>query len=202
MQQGFFKRLFAVLFVLSFVRATPSLAQTEYISDYLTGEIAQLEPVHGDVNFHDIMLVSAFDKNGKTIERLGDKKGKTLLLTLWHWDCLQCRRHMKQLAEVQENLGTDVLEVIAVNMDRTLFSRVRKTLDQRGLQSLVAYQDFNKNIPARLRNDPELPRPFGNEPRTLIIGPDGRVRAVANTRKDWNAPEAIAFLKALSAGKF
>lgn len=200
MQSFSFRRLVAVLVVLTLARAVPLAAQQEDISDYLTGEIKHLSVVHRDVNVHDFLLVSAFDKSGKTLERLAEKKGKVLLLTFWSRACLSCRSHMRQLAAAQDELGSDKLEVVAINLDQFQFSRVRKTLDQRGLETLAAYQDHNKNLPFRVAADPDLTF-FGRAPKTLIIDPDGNVRATANTRKDWTAPEAMAFFKALQEGR-
>ena len=185
---------------LAFTCMQASTVQANDISEYLTGEIKHLYAVQADVNVHDILLVSAFDKDGKTIERLAEKQGKVLLVTFWSKTCLQCRRHLKQLAAVQSLVGTDTLEVIAINLDGSSFKRIRRTLDDRGLSSLAAYQDFNKNIPYRLKADPDL-HFFGREPKTLVVGPSGQVRAVANTRKNWSAPESVAFLKALKSGR-
>jgi len=196
----FFKRIFAMLIVLTTAGTAPLAAAPEDISDYLTGEIKHLDVIHSEVNLHDILLVSAYDKNGKTIERLAEKKGKVLLLTFWAKDCFKCRRHLKELAEVQESMGTDAIEVIAINIDRTPFSKVRRTLDQRDLTHLGAYRDFNENVPARLASDPRLSF-FGTEPKTLIIGPKGNVRAIANMRKNWSSPEAVAFFEALNDGR-
>jgi len=195
-----FRRIFTALFALTAAWAAPLAAQQEDISDYLTGEIKHLNVMHRDVNVHDFLLVSAFDKNGKTLERLAEKKGKVLLLTFWSRACLSCRSHMRQLAAAQDELGSDKLEVVAINLDQFQFSRVRKTLDQRGLETLAAYQDHNRNLPFRIAADPDLAF-FGRAPKTLVIDPDGNVRAIANTRKDWTTPEAKAFLEALQDGR-
>lgn len=200
MQKFSFRRLFAVLIVLTVARAVPVAAQSADISAYLVGEFKHLDVVHRNVNVHDFLLVSAFDKSGKTVERLSEKKGKVLLLTFWSRDCLPCRSHLRQLADAQAEQASDAFEVVAINLDRFQFSRVRKTLDQRGLETLAAYQDFNKNLPFRVAIDPDLTF-FGRAPKTLIIGPDGRVRAIANTRKDWGAPEALALFEALQDGR-
>jgi len=193
-------RLFAALCVLTFAQTLPATAHAEDISDYLTGEIRHLDIIHGEVNLHDILLVSAFGENGKTVEKLADKKGKTLLLTFWSKNCLKCRRHLKELAEVQDSMGKDAVEIIAINMDPTPYSKIRRILDQRDLGSLGTYRDFNENIPARLISDPGLSF-FGTEPKTLVIGPGGNVRAIANTRKKWNTPETIALFEALNDGR-
>jgi len=177
-----------------------SAINADELDQYLVGEIAHLNEVEGDVNIHDVLLVSAFDKTEKTVEALATKKGKVLLVTFWSKYCLQCRRHLKQLAAAQSLLGIDRLEVVAINLDKGPFSRVRKMLDQRGLMSLAAYQDFNKNVPFRLKVDPDL-HFFGREPKTLIVGPGGQVRAIANTLKNWSAPEAVALFEALQEGR-
>jgi len=76
-----------------------------------------------------------------------------------------------------------VLILRSRNLEKSPYSRVRKTLDKRGLSSLIAYQDYNGNILFRLQSDPSI-NLWGNEPKTLIIDPKGRVPAVANKRKD------------------
>lgn len=191
---------FAAAAAFLFVTTASAQASEAGLKDYMTGEVKHLAVVHDDVNFHDVLVKTAAGTDGQRAERLGAKKGKVLLVTFWSQQCLLCRSHMKELAKLQAEVGKDSIEVVAINLDRSPIGRIRTILDKRGLDVLTAYQDFNGNIPARLKNDPSI-RLNGHEPKTLIVGPEGKVRAVANERKDWSTPEAKALLNALAAGK-
>jgi thiol-disulfide isomerase/thioredoxin len=194
-----FKRLVGATLMAVTAGLFSSAAQADHFSKYLTGELSTLTVIHRDVNFSDIRLTSAFGDDGKEITPLAMKKGKILLVTFWAKNCPKCRSHLKQLAAAQKAAGKDKLEVIAVNSDLHNFAWIRKALDARGLAALGTYQDYNRNLFDRMTADPML-RFYGSQPKTLILGPEGKVRAIANSRVDWEAPEVVDFLDALQKG--
>jgi len=185
--------MLSLLLVLSGLSVT---AQADDIEDYLIGEIAHLLPVKGDVNVYDFSVVAADSTGDRRVEKLATHQGKVLLLTFWAEHCSLCRLHLKQLAAIQQELGIEKLEIIAINQDRFPHARVKKTLERWGIRNLAAYQDYHNDVATRLKDNPAI-RFFGTNPKTLVIGPDGQVRAIANTRKDWSTPEAQAFFEAL-----
>jgi len=183
---------------MSFGLAAP--AQAEDISEYLTGEIAHLVPVSRDVNVHDFSVVAADATGGRRVEKLANHKGKVLLVTFWAENCIACRLHLKDLAAAQQEIGTDTVEVIAINQDGFPHARAAKTLARWGIHTLAAYQDYHNDVALRLKGNPAI-RLFGNRPKTLVIDPDGQVRAIANMRKNWTAPEVRTFIEALEEGR-
>jgi len=184
------------LLSLFFVSASTS-ADADGIDKYFTGELEHLYVIKGNVNIHDTLLSTSFDANGKRLERLSEKKGKVLLVTLWREGCLRCKMHMQQLAKAQEHYGKNTLEVIAINLDLKPNAHVRRYMDRKGLENLTAYQDYTRNFLSRISVDPDL-RFTGRGPITLIVDPAGQVRATASSGRNWLSPEAEALIGALA----
>lgn len=181
------------------VTAFASQAGAAAIEEYLTGEIRHLQLVRGAASFYDALVVTGTDNNDKRIEKLDGKKGKVLLVTFWSVDCLRCRPHLRQLQELQEMLGREKVEIVALNIDgidKRPFSYVRNFLDRRSLPNLTAYMDHGNMFYQEVLNDPAYAL-IGGQPKTLIVDTSGTVRALANARKDWTKPEVVAFLEAL-----
>ena len=169
------------------------------VKDYLTGEIKHLQAIKGVANMHDAQVVTSMGSSARVVESLASKKGKVLLVTFWDTDCLRCRSHLRQLQAVQEKLGKDTVEVIALHSDDRTLAGVQNYLNRRKLSGLTAYLDYGDRTVREVLAEPTY-NLFGAQPKTLIVDPKGEVRALSNFRRDWLKPEAIAFLKALHSG--
>ena len=58
------------------------------------------------------------DGEGKD-RTLAEWRGRVVLLNLWATWCLPCRKEMPALDRLQQELGSDRFEVVALSVDRT-----------------------------------------------------------------------------------
>jgi len=88
----------------------------------------------------DVVDFSFFDGSGK--ERLlSEWRGRVVLLNLWATWCAPCRKEMPALAKLQEKLGSDNFEVVAVSIDRKGASTAGKFLVENNAAMLNLYLD-------------------------------------------------------------
>jgi thiol-disulfide isomerase/thioredoxin len=113
------------------------------------------------------------DSLGRTLQgervKLGDYRGKVVIVTFWATWCGPCRQEMPVLATIQKKVSRDQLVVFAVNWkeDHDRFREVAKRL---------------KDIDLSLVSDPD--GYYGQRydvtsiPHMIIVGRDGRVAAI------------------------
>lgn len=114
------------------------------------------EPL-ADVNFVD---ASGAPKT------LKDFHGKTVLLNLWATWCAPCREEMPSLERLQQALGSDKFEVVALAVDRTGLKAARKFLDSINVKSLALYADPTTRSGSALKAI--------GMPTTILIDAEGR----------------------------
>lgn len=128
------------------------------------------------------------DDAGKPLQ-LSDWRGKIVLLNVWATWCGPCRAEMPTLDRLQEKLGGDQFDVLALSIDRGGAGVVRDFYNAIGLQHL------------QIRVDPttKASRDISvvGLPTTLLIGPNGKELGRKIGPAEWDAPEAIAFFKAI-----
>ncbi len=136
------------------------------------------EPL-GEVHFSD--------GDGKPMT-LADFKGKTILLNLWATWCAPCREEMPSLDRLQQELGSDTFEVVALAVDRAGPETAQKFLNEIGVTSLKLYADTTTRSGSALR--------AVGMPTTILIDPQGREIGRLPGPYEWDAPEAKALIKA------
>ncbi len=114
-------------------------------------------------------------------------KGRAVLLNFWASWCEPCLAEMPSLQAVAQRLGPDKLVVLAVN-----FKQSRAAIDQFVQKTAVQLT---------VLPDPQgdLARQWGVKtfPTTVMIGVDGRVKAVLTGELDWTSQEADKLLTTL-----
>lgn len=185
---------FAALLSLSFGAAA------EDIRDYMTGDLKRLQLLEANFTMEDAQVYTGGSGDEKRVTRLSDKRGKVLLITFWKTDCVRCRTHLRRLQEVQQLVGKDKLEVIAINRDRIPFARVGYTLNRRNFDALTPVQSYGNQLLTELFIDARFDL-FGLHPKTWIVDTRGEVRALENHSRDWTEPHTVALIKALAEGK-
>jgi thiol-disulfide isomerase/thioredoxin len=105
------------------------------------------------------------DATGKE-RTLADWKGKVVLLNLWATWCLPCRKEMPALDRLQQELGSEAFEVVALSVDRAGRSGARKFLDEAKVEKLALYADPSARMAGTLR--------AAGLPATLLIDREGR----------------------------
>ena len=96
---------------------------------------------------------------------LSDFRGRTVLLNLWATWCVPCRAEMPALNALQEKLGGDSFEVVAVNIDTRDPEKATKWLADNGIDRLAPYSDPKAKIFQTLRSQGKA---FGM-PTTIIV---------------------------------
>jgi thiol-disulfide isomerase/thioredoxin len=165
--------------------ATPDHA----INSYLKGEMAKLTlpEVPYRIPGHVIMR-----EDGSPVA-LDEMEGKVVLLNLWAPWCAPCRAEMKELANLQKELGDDSFEVVAVNVDRSSIGGARETLKEWGVEGLALYAEPTMDIAFKLAE--------GKLPTSYIIDKDANVRALFVGPLVWDKPEALELFRALKEGR-
>ena len=125
--------------------------------------------------------VSFTDGNGNS-KSLADFRGKTVLLNLWATWCAPCRDEMPSLDRLQQELGSDKFEVVALALERGGAKAAQKFLDDIQASNLALYVDKST------RAGPDL-RVLGM-PTTILIDTEGREIGRLSGPAEWDTAEA------------
>lgn len=103
--------------------------------------------------------------DGKII-RLSDNPGTVRIVTFWATWCPPCRRELPVLAQIQANVGTDALQVYAINYKESprLFKKLSRQL---GKTDMVFVHDRRGGVGDAYD--------VGGIPHMVIIGKDGKI---------------------------
>lgn len=134
------------------------------------------EPL-ADVNF--------VDESGAP-KTLKDFHGKTVLLNLWATWCAPCREEMPSLDRLQQELGSDTFEVVALAVDRTGVEAARKFLDGIDVKSLRLYADPTTRSGSALKAI--------GMPTTILIDAEGREVGRLPGPAEWDSADAKALI--------
>ncbi len=121
---------------------------------------------------------------------LADFRGRLVLVNLWATWCAPCLREMPALDALQGRLGGPDFTVVAISQDRAGLTKAGPFWDKAGLENLSLFID--KDLAAgRQINAAGLPT-------TLLVDRRGREVARLEGPAEWDAPEVVAYLAALS----
>lgn len=119
---------------------------------------------------------------------LKDFRGRTILLNLWATWCAPCREEMPSLDRLQQELGSDTFEVVALAVDRTGLEAARKFLDEIGVKALKLYADPTTRAGSALRAI--------GMPTTILIDAQGREIGRLPGPAEWDSEAAKGLLQA------
>lgn len=164
--------------------------------------VIRAAPVHGwgrppealsklvlDVKPKDIPAAAFVDDKGERLS-LATFRGRYVLLNLWATWCAPCVRELPALAVLQRALPG--LTILAVSEGRETAPATAAFLKAHGASALHIYLDSDHAFLEALGA-------FGL-PLSVLIDPAGKERARAIGPADWADPEAIAYLRATTAG--
>jgi thiol-disulfide isomerase/thioredoxin len=128
---------------------------------------------------------------GTDLHRL---RGKVVLLNIWATWCAPCRKEMPSLDRLQQQLGGDGLEVVALSIDTgdAGLSVVRSFYVAMAIRHLSIYNDPSGSAGFQL-SAPGVPT-------TLLLDREGRELGRISGPVTWDGPEAIALIRRHLAG--
>ncbi|MGH6860611.1 MAG: thiol:disulfide interchange protein TlpA [Phyllobacterium sp.] len=129
--------------------------------------------------------------DGKPV-RLGDFKGKTLLVNLWATWCAPCREEMPALDALETAKGGDGFQVVTINIDTGDDSKPKAFLSEIGVKSLDLYRDPSMGVFNELKRKNLA---FGL-PVTMVVDREGCQIAAMNGPADWSSEDAARFIDA------
>jgi len=159
------------------------------LAPYLKGEMQELEPLPTREPLYEYPI---YLDSGELVP-LNRFKGKALLINIWASWCAPCRAEMPELAHLQQELGDDDFEVVAINADYGGLEQAREVLEEWDITGLAVYADPTLKTAQELAN--------GRLPMSLLVARDGTVVAKYLGPLKWDAPEALTLFRALKAGK-
>ncbi len=113
---------------------------------------------------------------------LKDFRGKTILLNLWATWCAPCREEMPSLDRLQQQMGSETFEVVALAVDRTGLEAARKFLDGINVKSLKLYADPTTRSGSALK--------AVGMPTTILIDAEGREIGRLPGPAEWDSEDA------------
>lgn len=130
--------------------------------------------------------------DGSTLT-LSDFRGKTILLNIWATWCPPCRDEMPSLDRLQALRGNDSFEVVALSIDKAGRDNVLPFFDDIGIERLAIYLDPPGSVMRTLN--------LVGLPTTLLFNDRGQEIMRWVGPKEWDAPDVIAEIDALVAGR-
>jgi thiol-disulfide isomerase/thioredoxin len=130
--------------------------------------------------------ISFADGKGRSLT-LADFRGKVVVLNLWATWCTPCVAEMPMLDRLQQQLGDEGVEVLALSVDRGGSKAVEEFYQRTGVRHLGIYVDPSMRVTTDIRA-PGLPT-------TLIIDPEGTELGRVIGPMEWDSPEAIELVR-------
>ena len=118
--------------------------------------------------------------------RLTDMKGRVVVLNLWATWCGPCVREMPLLDHLQEQVHAQMIDVVAVSLDRQGAPVVRAFYEKAGIRNLPIRLDRKSSATAVLS--------VRGLPTTFIIDRDGDLLGKIEGEVAWDDESIIQFL--------
>lgn len=131
-----------------------------------------------------------FDAKGERLS-LASFNGRYVLLNLWATWCGPCVRELPALAKLQQSVPS--LTIIAVSEGRENAADTARFLKEHGAAALHVYTDPDHAFLAALG--------VVGLPLSVLLDTNGTEQAKAEGPAEWDAPEAIAYMRTLTAAK-
>jgi thiol-disulfide isomerase/thioredoxin len=135
----------------------------------------------------DLPDIRFVDGEGKET-RLKDFAGKAVLLNLWATWCAPCREEMPALDRLQQELGSDRFQVVALAVDKAGLDGARKFFKENKIDALALYADPTARVGTELK--------AVGMPTTLLIDAQGREIGRLIGPAAWDSPDAKRLIEA------
>lgn len=140
----------------------------------------------------DIAAFSFADGLGAPLD-LSHWKGKVVLLNLWATWCAPCRKEMPELAKLQQEMGSQDFEVVALSEDLKGAEASAAFLKEAKADALALYVDPKATALEAIQS-PGLPT-------TLLIDRNGKEVGRLLGPAQWNSDESKALIKTVLDAK-
>lgn len=125
--------------------------------------------------------------SAENIKKLGDFKGKVVLVNFWATWCAPCLREMPSLDRLAGLLKTEKFAVLAINENRGGVKMAAPFFEKLGIKHLVSLFD-NKMALARAMK-------IRGMPTTFLLDGDGNTVGELTGVVEWDSPESIALIR-------
>ena len=152
--------------------------------------IGELEAFLVATNPIDLTNISFHDKYNNSVN-FSRFKGKTILLNLWATWCAPCRHEMPALDKLQQQLGSDTFEVVALSVDQTDSSKPKEFLKEISAENLTLWLDPDWTAYRELQQHGRIP----GLPSTLLIDSKGCELGVVYGPAEWDSKDVKNFIR-------
>lgn len=125
--------------------------------------------------------------------KLGDFRGRVVLLNIWATWCAPCREEMPTLDALQARLGGEDFHVLPLSIDRAGLGPVRRFYEEIGIRHLDMYLAEDIRAMAALA--------VVGLPTTILIGGQGRELGRQVGPAEWDSAENIALFERVIAAE-
>ena len=167
-------------------QATPAVVASESAVNPLSqGEMIKFvfkkepEPV-GEIKFVD---------GSGAARTLAEFKGRVVLMNIWATWCVPCRKEMPALDKLQESMGSDKFEVVAMSVDRAGVAASAKFLESINVKNLKLYADPTARLNGVLK--------VFAMPSSILIDAEGREVGRLLGEADWNSEDAKKLIRSV-----
>jgi peroxiredoxin len=121
-------------------------------------------------------------------QRLADYLGKPVILNFWATWCPPCREEMPSMQRAHKALSSEGIAVIAVNVGD----------DAATIGEFLAQTPVDFPLPMDPDSKVAQSYPLKGLPTTYVIDPQGRLVYAAEGERDWDDPEILDQVRALT----
>lgn len=178
----------AVLYTALALGANGALADVASLEAMREGTLKKL--VFSDPK--EVPQIPFVDPEGNE-HRLGDYKGKYVLVNFWATWCAPCRKEMPGLEALQRDFKGENFEVLTIATTRNTLPAITRFFDEIGVTAL----------PILIDDKSALGREMGvfGLPTTVLLDPDGNEIARLRGDAEWGGESARAIVAELATGK-
>lgn len=180
----------AVILTVAAALAFPPSNQATRDGPRLAGQMRNFELADRPAPGPDL---SWSDGDGRIV-RIGDFKGKIVLLNFWSSWCAPCRRELPGLDRLQAKLAGDDFTAIALNIDQDGQGNGQE--DGKAVAVRVANQLNLKHLKLNLDPENKTVRTLGLRfmPTSYLFDRDGKILGTMVGDAEWDSAEAIRLL--------
>ena len=174
------------------VDCSPAAAVAERVDPFARGEVAAFSAASDPDYLGGLKFL---DPEGAETT-LASFAGKTTLVNLWATWCVPCRTEMPALDRLEEALGGDDFQVVAINIDLDNEERARAFLDEIEVKTLGFYSDPTTDVFNALK---KRGLALGLPTTLLVDGKGCRIGSVQGPA-EWDSQDAKALIGAALQG--